>query len=277
MCWSVCDVSFLPDFFHNADNILNPSFNSEVSSNFLVALVIVFTLQSSYKGDSRKRSHNSWDRQWTFTWFVFELFILICCCWGAWHGGILNFDCRETSGTSWSYTEIWWSSSSEDLPSIMLSTVGITSVKLFSSTTIDGKTEVGFWGGRKNELKEDISSATFIRLSSNQSERSVSFKQTTLCLTNLFLTLNFLPQFSHLKFCPSCFFWQMSTCSLKWSWWANLLLQVHFNYSFLWTDSCLCRSDLHLKDKLHDLHFGNGFFPLQIREWRSIVSFRLVW
>ena len=87
-------------------------------------------------------------------------------------------------------------------------------------------------GIKKEDEKWNISSATFIRLSSNQGECSVSFKQTILCLAKLFLTLNFLSQFSHLKFCSFCLFWQMSTYLLKWSWRENLLLQVYFNSLF---------------------------------------------
>ena len=53
------DVSIVLDFFCKADIFLNLSFNFEVSSNFLIAFVIVFPLQSSSNGDSSKRSDNS--------------------------------------------------------------------------------------------------------------------------------------------------------------------------------------------------------------------------
>ena len=154
----------------------------------------------------------------------------------------------------------------------MLSTVGVTWVKLFSFTVVDGKTEVDFWRDRRSHIFSNI-----YKVVVKPRWMFSQFQANYFMFGQAFSNSEFLVTIFTMKILFIMFVFTNVNMLIKWSWWSNLLLKVSFNSIFLWIDSHLSRSDLYLKDKLHDLHFSNGFFLLQIREWLSRVSFSVVW
>ena len=233
----------------------------------------MFFLQSSSKEDSSKRSDNFWGRRWTLqhlfmsfsSWFaVAEVFdIANSKLWLFWNfRNLLILSCKG----------VWCSDSSEDLPSIMLSTVGITWVKLFSFTVVDGKTEVDFWGDRRSHIFSNI-----YKVVVKPRWMFSQFQANYFMFGQAFSNSEFLVTIFTVKILFIMFVFTNVNMLIKMILMVKSFAKGVFWLHFLWIDSHLSRSDLYLKDKLHDLHFSNGFFLLQIREWLSRVSFSVVW